>query len=101
MLYFLIMSRVARSAEVTRFQFSVPLGFFQNGSGFHPSFYPSDIWGSFPRDKGDRNAKQGTHFHLEPRLRIRGTLPEVPYVFVMGCAGFFISLLVGEDGYKS
>jgi hypothetical protein len=97
---FLLTNFVARSVEATGLQFSYTLGFFQNCCWSHPSFCLLYIWDPFFRDKGDWNLKQATHFHLEPRLRIRGTLSEVPYFFNLGCLGTFVFLL-GEDRYES
>jgi hypothetical protein len=51
---------------------------FKTGSGTHPVSSPLDTGGSFPGDKGGRNVKLTTLFHLVPRLEMRRYISPLP-----------------------
>jgi hypothetical protein len=50
----------------------------QIGSGTHTESYLTDT-AAFPREQGGRDVKLTTHFHLVPRLRMRGTAISLPH----------------------
>jgi hypothetical protein len=81
-------------ADVHRILFKI----FKAANLFEVStWYPDLLWGPpslqfngyrvlFPRDKAAVGVKPTTYLHLIPTLRMRGSIPPFPYVFIAWCS---------------
>jgi len=65
----------------------------KTGSVAHPPSY-SMVPGFFPDSKTDVACKLTTHLHIVPRLRMSGTLPQLPLHAFLDRQNFTIYLLI-------
>jgi len=76
---------------VTCIRFPVGTGTFSfhhhihTGSEAHLASYPMGTRGTFPGGKAGGGMKLTTQLLLIPRLRMRGAIPQLPYIFMALC----------------
>jgi len=54
----------------------------QTSNGAYPASYPKVNGGSFPRGTNGQDIIVTTHLHLVPRLRVSGSIPPPPNIFI-------------------